>query len=255
MIENHPGGGGILAIESTVKTKFHNTTLLVTNNNLWSLPLTHNTKDYFLELELITAIGFTTNCLVINSSLPLYKINELISFIKKNPNKINYASSSIGSQSHLIMELFKDLNKLEIINVPYKGSQPALMSLMTGETQMMFTQIPIVLPHTKNNKIKILAVTSKNRSIFLENVITLSEYYPNFVYDTVYAVYSSKNMDNKNQSDIRNKILLLLNTDDIQKKFYNNGIELDIKMDIKKIGDREKNVYQKFYNKLNKEIL
>jgi tripartite-type tricarboxylate transporter receptor subunit TctC len=115
------------------------------------------------------------NVLVVNDKLGVNTVAELIALAKKSPGQLNYASSGAGSTQHIAAELFKEATGTFLTHIPYKGSNPALMDLMSGQVQLSFDTLASVLPHIQAGKVKALAVTSARRNPSLPNVPTLAE--------------------------------------------------------------------------------
>jgi tripartite-type tricarboxylate transporter receptor subunit TctC len=102
-------------------------------------------------------------------------VQELIALAKADPGKLAYGSTGTGTAHHIIGEQFNDMAGTKLLHVPYKGSAPALVDLISGQTQVMFDTIPSCLPHIKSGKVRPLAVTTPKRSVALPDVPTLSE--------------------------------------------------------------------------------
>jgi tripartite-type tricarboxylate transporter receptor subunit TctC len=115
------------------------------------------------------------NVLVVNNDVPARNISEFISLVKANPGKFDFASGSTGSTGHLAGELFKQMTGTYMVHIPYKGSAPAALDLMSGRVQLMFDNLASALPNIKAGKLRALGVTTLQRSSFLREVPTLDE--------------------------------------------------------------------------------
>jgi tripartite-type tricarboxylate transporter receptor subunit TctC len=113
--------------------------------------------------------------LVANPSLPVNNLSELISYARKNPGKLSYASVGNGSSQHIEMEMLKQAAGLFIVHVPYRGSAPAVTDLLGGQVQLMFNGISPTLQHIRAGKLKALAVDSEKRVPLLKDVPTVAE--------------------------------------------------------------------------------
>jgi tripartite-type tricarboxylate transporter receptor subunit TctC len=113
--------------------------------------------------------------LVVNNDLGVNSVAELVALAKKNPGKLNYASSGSGSTQHIAAELFKEATGTFITHIPYRGSSPALIDLMGGQVQMSFDTLASVAGHIKSGKVKALAVAAAKRNPQLPDVPTLAE--------------------------------------------------------------------------------
>jgi tripartite-type tricarboxylate transporter receptor subunit TctC len=113
--------------------------------------------------------------LVVNPSVPVKTVPELIDYAKKNPGKLNFASSGSGTSIHLSGELFKSMTGIDMVHVPYKGSAPALTDLMGGQVDLMFDNMPSSIEFVRAGKLRALAVTTAHRSPALPDVPTVAE--------------------------------------------------------------------------------
>jgi tripartite-type tricarboxylate transporter receptor subunit TctC len=131
--------------------------------------------DHVKDFAPVILVAGVPNVLVINPSLPVNSVQELIAYAKANPGKLNFASSGSGTSIHLSGELFKTMTGVQMAHVPYKGSAPALADLVGGQVQLMFDNLPSSLALIKAGKLKALAVTSLQRSAALPDVPTVAE--------------------------------------------------------------------------------
>jgi len=120
-------------------------------------------------------VATVPNVLIVPAALPVKSVAELAARAKKEPGKLSYGSTGLGTAHHLIGEQFSDMTGVDILHVPYKGSAPALVDLMGGQIQIMFDTVASCLPHIKSGKIRPLAVATAKRSSALPEVPTLAE--------------------------------------------------------------------------------
>ena len=126
--------------------------------------------DHVKDFAPVILVAGVPNVLVVNPSLPVNSVQELIAYAKANPNKLNFASSGNGTSIHLSGELFKTMTGVQMTHVPYKGSAPALTDLIGGQVQLMFDNLPSSLQFIKAGKLRALAVTSLARSQALPDI-------------------------------------------------------------------------------------
>src|SRR5690606_4922002 len=125
------------------------------------------------DLDPIIMVASVPNVLITNKDLPVSSVSELIDYAKKNPGKVRYGSSSIGSTPHLSAEMFNSMAGVKIQHIPYRGSSPALQDLIGGQIEMMFDNLPASLPQIKAGNVKALAVTTREPSKSAPDLPTL----------------------------------------------------------------------------------
>jgi tripartite-type tricarboxylate transporter receptor subunit TctC len=178
VLDNRPGAGGNIGADVVAKSAPDGYTLLMgtvgthaINPSLYAkMPYDH-VKD-FVPVVLVAGVP---NVLVVNPSLPVNSVADLIKLAKAKPGSINFASSGNGTSIHLSGELFKAMAGVDMTHVPYKGSAPALSDLISGQVQVMFDNLPSSLPQIKAGKLRAIAVTSLKRAPALPDVPTISE--------------------------------------------------------------------------------
>jgi tripartite-type tricarboxylate transporter receptor subunit TctC len=129
---------------------------------------------------------------VVNPSLPVKSIPELIAYARANPGKLNMASSGNGSTIHMSGELFKMLTGIDMVHVPYRGGAPALTDLIAGQVHVMFDNIPTCAEHVKSGKLRGLAVTSTTRSDVLPDLPPVADFLPGYEASAWYGIGAPK---------------------------------------------------------------
>ncbi|MES2956806.1 MAG: tripartite tricarboxylate transporter substrate binding protein [Pseudomonadota bacterium] len=176
IVENKPGASNTLAADATAKsTDGHTMVMGVSTAHAIAPHLLKLGYDNNKDLVPVAFVGAVPNVLVVNNDLGVNNVAELIALAKKQPGKLNYASSGSGSTQHIAAELFKDATGTFITHIPYRGSGPALIDLMAGNVQMSFDTMASVLPHIKSGKVRAIAVASDKRSPQLPQVPTMAE--------------------------------------------------------------------------------
>jgi tripartite-type tricarboxylate transporter receptor subunit TctC len=178
VIDNRPGGGGNIGSDMVAKSPPDGYTLLLgTVGNLAINPSLYKKMPYdpLKDLAPIGYYGSAPNILVVHPSLPPRSVRELIAFVRSKPGQLNYGSGGTGGSIHLAAELFKSLAKVDMVHVPYKGSAPALIDLLGGQTQLMFATMPPALPHVKSGRLRALGVTGTQRSPLVPELPTIAE--------------------------------------------------------------------------------
>lgn len=182
VIESRPGAGTNLATEAVVRAAPDGYTLLLVppaaaiNATLYE----KLNFDFLRDIEPIAGIIRFPNVVVVNPSLPIKSIPELIAYAKANPGKLNMASSGNGSTIHMSGELFKMMTGIDMVHVPYRGGAPALTDLISGQVHVMFDNIPTSAEHVKAGRLRGLAVTGPTRSEVLPELPTVADFLPGY---------------------------------------------------------------------------
>jgi tripartite-type tricarboxylate transporter receptor subunit TctC len=179
IIENRTGAGGNIGSESVAKSTSDGYTLLYTapgpltiNQTLYAKGLPFNPEKDF---EPIAIFVRTPLVLMVHPSVPAKDIKELVAHAKANPGKVSFGSAGMGSTPHLSGELFKSMAKIDITHVPFRGTGPAMQSLVGGHIQMMFDLFPVALPQISAGKVRALANAGAKRPAALKDVPTVAE--------------------------------------------------------------------------------
>jgi tripartite-type tricarboxylate transporter receptor subunit TctC len=178
VIENRPGGGGNIAAELVARANPDGYTLLMGNNSILATNGSLYAKlnyDAEKDFAAISMVGTQPNILVVNPSLPVHSLAELIALAKEKPGKLNYGNSGYGAAAHLAAELFKSEAHVEIVGVSYKGAAPALQDLIAGHTQLMFATSASVIGHIKAGTLRPIAVTTLKRTALMPELPTVAE--------------------------------------------------------------------------------
>lgn len=177
IIDNRVGASGTVGTEAVAKAAPDGYTLLATfashaqNASLYP-KLGYDTVKDFAPITLIATVP---NILVINPSLPVKTVKELVALAKKHPDEILYASIGNGTPAHLSAELFNSMAGIRMTHVPYKGAAASIVALISGETQLTFTTVLVAMPHIKSGRLRALGVASLKRSTVLPDVPTIDE--------------------------------------------------------------------------------
>jgi tripartite-type tricarboxylate transporter receptor subunit TctC len=177
IVEDRPGAGSIIGTDAVAKSAPDGYTLLAMSN-------THTTNESLIpnkpfqlmrDFAPVAPINYSDLVMVIPPSVPAQNLKEFIALAKKEPGKLNYASSGPGTPYHMAGELFKALSGTDIVHVPYKASGDARTAVLSGQVQMMFDAITTMGPLAKSGKVRALATTGTQRSPQMPDVATVAE--------------------------------------------------------------------------------
>ena len=178
IIENKPGAGGNVGSEMVARAVPDGYTILYGTNGTHGINQALYAKtgfDPIKDFTPITRFSMVPAMLVVNPSLPVNSVRELVAYLKANPGKMSFASAGNGTTSHLAGTLFKNMTGVDIVHVPYRGGGAALVGLMGGEVQIMIDLMVNLLPQVKAGKLKGLAVTTLSRLPTVPDLPTLDE--------------------------------------------------------------------------------
>jgi tripartite-type tricarboxylate transporter receptor subunit TctC len=177
VVDNKPGAGGALGSELAAKSAPDGYTVLMATSSTHSIgpSLQKLPYDPMRDFAPIVHVANVPNVLVVSPSLPVKSVAELVAYAKARPGQLNFASSGIGTITHLDVELFKMVAGVDMVHVPYKGTALAIPDLANGSVAMIFDSLASVMPHIKSGKVKPLALNAQKRSHLLPDVPTLAE--------------------------------------------------------------------------------
>lgn len=177
VVDNRAGAGGILGSDIVAKSPADGHTLLLcTTGNAINVSLVPNLPyDIRKDFTPVSMVAIITSILVVHPALPVKSVKDLIGLAKAKPDALSYASTGNGAPTHLAGELFKSMAGVKMLHVPYKGAALAVVDLLSGHVQLSFISAPGVMPHVRNGRLRVLAVTNARRSLLLPEVPTISE--------------------------------------------------------------------------------
>jgi tripartite-type tricarboxylate transporter receptor subunit TctC len=178
VIEARPGAGGMLGTEAAARSAPDGYTLFMANNSTHgSNPAVYAKLPYdpvkdFAPIAFVASVPYV---LVVQPSMPVNSVRELIDYVKARPGKVNYASAGNGSTHQFCAELLKSAAGIDMIHVPYKGSPPGVLAVSAGEVSVMFANLTDIGGQLKGGKLKPLAVTTAKRSSHVPELPTMEE--------------------------------------------------------------------------------
>ena len=230
IVDNRAGAAGSVASDIVSKSAPDGYTIMVgslgglaVNTNLYK-GLTYNPLRDFAAVTWATS---GSNVVVVHPSVPVKTIKELIALAKAEPNKLTYGSSGAGNAGHLGTELFCTMAGIKMVHVPYKGGAPAMIDLLAGQIQLIFSSAPTAVPQVKAGKIRALAVTTAKRSVVLPDLPTVAETgVPGFEADNWYGIVTTAKTPGPIIARLNTEIVRALHAPDVTQLLLAQGLEV-----------------------------
>ena len=237
VVENKGGGNGNIAAAQVNRAEADGYTLLMQYSGFHVIS-PHLGKSSWTLTDFVPVANVLSapQIVVVRGDLPVNTMQELVAYAKANPMKLNYASSGNGSLQHVTGVQLEQAAGIQMVHVPYKGTGPALQDLLGGQVDLTFGTAPPFMPHIQAGKLKVLAVTGKERLPSLANVPTTAETgFPGVNATSWFALFAPAKVPadiiSKLEADVRN----MLNDAAFQKKALDQGATADFK-DSKALG-------------------
>ena len=228
IVENRPGAAGNIGHEIVAKAPADGYTLLLTtksqmvNNQYLYKKLPFDPLNDFTH---ITLIAYSGHVLVVHPAVPARNVKELIALARKQPNKLSYGSAGLGSTVNIVAEVFKSIEKLDIVHVPYKGAVLAVADVVGGQIEMAFSDMVPAVPQIRGNRLRALAVTTAERSPALPGVPTMSE---SGVRDELptqwWGVIAPKSLPTAIVAKLNSEIHRIVNLPEVKERYNDLGI-------------------------------
>jgi tripartite-type tricarboxylate transporter receptor subunit TctC len=176
VVENRAGAAGVIGTKAVIVSPPDGYALLYTPSSLSLAVAVHKTPPYDVgnDLTPIINVAVSPYALLVHQSVPASDLRSLITYAKANPDKLSYGSAGVGSASHLAAELFKSMAGVQMVHVPNKGMNPALVDLMGGQVEVMFGSVP-ALQKEKSDRVRQIAMAEKKRSALMPDLATMDE--------------------------------------------------------------------------------
>ncbi|MEQ1774458.1 MAG: tripartite tricarboxylate transporter substrate binding protein [Burkholderiales bacterium] len=229
VVENRGGAGGVIGADLVAKASPDGYTLvlgspgpLTINPNLQA-KMPYDTLRDFAPVSLATISPFV---LTVHPALPVKNLKEFIALAKARPGQLNYGSGGNGSVSHLSTEYLKSLAQINLVHIPYKGSSLALTDTLAGQLQVMFDNLPVVLPHIKTGKLRLMGVGTQQRSALIPGALTIAESgVPGYEASTAFGVLAPANTPPAVVNRLSQEIVRILQNPETKERLAAQGVE------------------------------
>lgn len=229
VVDNRPGAGSTVGTAIASRANSDGYTMMVSSSAISSSPALYKrlTFDITKDFIPITLIASQPSVLAVHPTVPVKTVKEFIVLAKANPGKYNFASAGVGSATHLGSELFRVEAGIKLVHVPYKSAGLAATALLSGEVQVLMTNMATLLPHVKAGRVTALGVTSKARSPLAPEVPTVSEAgLPGFEYQTWYGMLVPGGTPRQIVYKINGDVVKLLNTGPSRERLTGRGLAI-----------------------------
>jgi len=229
-VENRAGAGGTIGADYVAKSKPDGYTLLLTASPFVIAPHVYKNMPYDALADFAPVIRIASGpyVLVVHPSLGVKSVKELIALARKEPGKIDFASSGNGGAQHLVTELFMYMAGIKLNHVPYKGSGPAQQDLMSGIVKVSFVGTPIAIPHMKSGRLNALGVSTAKRSPEMPEVPTIAEAgVPGYEAIVWIGLLAPAGTPRDIVAKLNGEIGKLVRTDEVKKLIATTGMDPD----------------------------
>ena len=230
LVENRPGASSLVGTQAVAKSPADGYTLLAMANTFVSTPAVVSAPGYdpVRDFTGVTQACRVTMVLVVNPSLPVRSVKELIALAKARPGAVSYASSGNGSTHHIAAEMFSSQTGVKMLHIPYKGSAQSLIQLIGGEVMIFFDQVSTSAPYVAAGKLRPLGVTTRTRSTIFPDVPTIEEAgLAGYEYVTFIGIVAPAGVPRDALAGLHSEITKVLAVPELRKRYLERGIELE----------------------------
>ena len=229
VIDNRPGAGSTVGTAMAANATADGYTLLVSSSSIAISPALYKKLDFDIERDFsgITLIASQPSVLAVQASVPAHTLAELVSYAKAHPDALAYGSAGSGSATHLGTELLKYSAGIKLMHLPYKSAGQATTALLSGEAQVLLTNMASVLPHRDSGRIRLLGISSARRSALAPEMPTLAESgLPGFEYTTWYGMLAPAATPKHIVHVLYADTTKILKRPDMQSRFKAQGLDV-----------------------------
>lgn len=229
VVDNKPGAGGAIGADFVAKSPPDGYTLVMATGS------THSVGPYLSKLPYdpvkdftpIIHVGSATNILLVSPKLGVKNVRELIELARKDPGKLNYATSGVGSVAHLTSEMFASMAGIKLTHVPYKGTQLSIADIASGQVAMLFDSVMTAKPHVESGRLQGIAISSAGRSPLVPNIPTVAESgLPGFESTNYFGIWGPANLPRPIVDRVNAEMNRILGDPAIKERFHTLGFDI-----------------------------
>lgn len=228
VVENRPGAGGTLGSDLAAKASPDGYTLLLSTSSTHSIGPNLNPRmpyDAVKDFTPISQVGNAPSIMLVPNSSPAKTVKEWIDHAKKNPGRLNYASSGNGTIVQLSAELFKAQADVFVVHIPYKGTALAIPDLVSGKVDVLFDSLPTGLPHVRDGRLRALGVTTLKPTALAPGVQPIADVLPGYESNTWFGLFGPKGLPPEVVSRVNMAANQVLQDPEVLDKLQRFGIE------------------------------
>ena len=227
VVDNRSGAAGVIGTDLVAKSTPDGYTILLSTNAFTANPwlyskLPYNTEKDFAPITLVTS---APNLLAAHPSVPARTANELIALARSKPGQLTIANSGVGQPSHLASELLKQMAKIDLVVVPYRGTGASISDLVGGQVMMSFGAMPGLIAYVRAGKLNAIAIGSPKRDPALPDVPAMAETLPGFEVVSWYGMFAAANTPKEIVTRLQREIAKALNDPQLKQRLANEGFE------------------------------
>jgi tripartite-type tricarboxylate transporter receptor subunit TctC len=228
VIDTRAGASGIIGTEIAMRAPADGYTLLHANMSQWATnPSLYKTSyDTLRDFAPVSLVAVAPQLLVVAPALPVKSVQDLIRVAKAEPGRLNFGSGGAGTLAYPAGELFKSLAGVDMVHVPYKGTVLALNDVLGGRLQVVFSDMPIALPHAKTGRVRALAVTSAKRTPLVPDMPTVAESgVPGYALENSWGVFARRGVPADIVARLHAEIARVHNLQEVKDRYAALGLE------------------------------
>jgi tripartite-type tricarboxylate transporter receptor subunit TctC len=227
IVDPQSAAGGSIGANAVARAAPDGYTILyaAVNSQVYHVFLSRNTPyDPVKDFTPITRVGEAILCIAVNPSAPFGTLKDMVAYARRNPGKLSYSTSGVGTTHHLSGELIKQVANIDMVHVPYKGGAQALTDLISGQIPVSFTILATAMPHIKAGKLKLIAVNNTRRYSVIPTVPTVTEELPGYEPPPGWmAIFGPARLPQPITQRLNTELVKALNMPDVRSKAQDIG--------------------------------